>query len=121
MIQIILASFLSGLTASMGLGGGMILILYLTLILGIPQIEAQGINLIFFIPIATISVILHNKKGLIPWKKIIPAIIAGIITALLASRFSNRLSNNHLKKLFGMVVITIGIIQFFKAMKDLKK
>lgn len=121
MISVILASFFSGLAASMGLGGGTILILYLTCILGVPQIEAQGINLVFFIPIAAISVFLHSKKGLIPWKKIIPAIIAGIITAQLAGRFSSRLSNNILKKLFGAVVIAIGIMQIFKTVKSFKK
>ena len=46
------AAFLTGILASLGLGGGMILILYLTIFAGMAQFEAQGINLIFFIPIA---------------------------------------------------------------------
>ena len=47
----ILAGFGSAVLASMGMGGGSILILYLTLMAGVPQREAQGMNLLFFLPI----------------------------------------------------------------------
>ena len=51
-------AFLTGIFASMGLGGGMVLIVYLTVFAGFSQIAAQGINLVFFIPIAIISLVL---------------------------------------------------------------
>ena len=43
-----ISAFLTGILASMGLGGGMILILYMTLIAGMEQLTAQGVNLLFF-------------------------------------------------------------------------
>ena len=36
---IIIASFISGLTASLGLGGGMVLLVYLTMICSMQQLE----------------------------------------------------------------------------------
>lgn len=66
----------------MGLGGGMILILYMTLIAGMEQLTAQGVNLLFFIPIATAALIIHTKNKLVKWKKIVPAIICGVLSAL---------------------------------------
>ena len=45
-----LAGTLSGVIGAMGLGGGGVLIIYLTLFLGMEQGIAQGVNLIFFIP-----------------------------------------------------------------------
>ena len=41
-----LAAFAAGLLASMGVGGGMILIIWLTAVMGMSQIDAQGVNLI---------------------------------------------------------------------------
>ncbi len=46
----ILAVILSAAVSAMGLGGGGVLILYLTLVRDVPQLEAQGINLLFFTP-----------------------------------------------------------------------
>lgn len=47
-----IVAFLTGITASMGLGGGFILVIYLTIFAQMPQLAAQGVNLIFFLPIA---------------------------------------------------------------------
>ncbi|MEG2677532.1 MAG: sulfite exporter TauE/SafE family protein, partial [Oscillospiraceae bacterium] len=55
----------SGVLASMGLGGGFILVVYLALCTDIAQRSAQGINLLFFIPIIVIAVVLHIKNKLI--------------------------------------------------------
>ena len=59
----ILAGFGSAVLASMGMGGGSILILYLTLIAGVPQREAQGVNLLFFLPIGAAALWLHWRQG----------------------------------------------------------
>ena len=70
-------AFLTGIFASMGLGGGMVLIVYLTVFAGFSQLAAQGINLVFFIPIAIISLVLHTKNKLVEWKKAVPAVLWG--------------------------------------------
>mgnify|MGYP002685800491 CR=1 FL=1 len=82
MIWLYIAALLTGVFASLGVGGGMILIIYLTMFAGEDQLSAQGINLLFFIPIAVLSVIIHTKNRFIEWGKIIPAIITGIIGAI---------------------------------------
>ena len=63
MIEILLG-MASGMISGMGMGGGVILILCLTMFLGIDQKTAQATNLIFFIPtsIAAIFVNIKNKK-----------------------------------------------------------
>ena len=111
---IAVVSFLSGFIASLGLGGGMVLIIYLTIFSGMAQLEAQGINLIFFIPIALISIILHTKSKLIIWKKIIPSIITGAILALLFSFIASMLGSEILSKIFSIFIIIIGIKELIK-------
>ena len=70
MIQAVVGA-LSGVIASMGLGGGFVLLIWLTLHDGMPQREAQGVNLLFFLPIALISVIMHIRAGFIDKKLVI--------------------------------------------------
>lgn len=111
---IAIVSFLSGFIASLGLGGGMVLIIYLAIFTGMGQLEAQGINLIFFIPIALISIILHTKAKLIIWKRIIPSIITGIIAALVFSFIASMLGSKILSKIFSVFIIIIGIRELLK-------
>ena len=109
----IIASFLSGVAGAMGLGGGGVLVLYLTLCLNMPQIKAQGINLIFFVPCAVIAIILHSKNKLIDWKKTIPVILGGIIGVVIGMMIVNIISTDLLSKLFAGLLIIMGIHEFF--------
>ncbi len=112
------AAFVTGILASLGLGGGMILILYMTLIAGMSQITSQGINLLFFIPIALLALIMHTKSGFVKWKKIIPAIICGIISAAAGSFLAEAMGNNFLTKLFAAFVFITGIRELFSKARN---
>ena len=59
-IAALLAGLFSGILGSMGLGGGAVLVIYLSLFTETKQLTAQGINLLFFIPIAAVSVIIYS-------------------------------------------------------------
>lgn len=111
---IAIVSFLSGFIASLGLGGGMVLIIYLAIFTQIGQLEAQGINLIFFIPIALISIILHTKSKLIIWKKLLPSILTGVAAAILFSFIASMLGSEILSKIFSVFIIIIGIKELIK-------
>lgn len=108
------AAFFTGIFASLGLGGGMILILYMTIFAGFTQLDAQGINLIFFIPTALLAVIMHTRNKLVRWKKIIPAIICGCITAAAGCILAKHLGNEYLTKIFAVFVFITGIKELFK-------
>ena len=109
----IIAAFLSGVAGAMGLGGGGVLVLYLTLCLKLPQIKAQGINLVFFVPCAVIAIILHTRKKLINWKQIVPIITGGIIGVSVGMMLVNSISTELLSKLFAGLLVIMGIREFF--------
>ncbi len=115
--MIILVSFLSGIMASMGLGGGMVLLLYLTFFAHKPQLFAQGVNLIFFIPIATISLILHSKKGLVKWKFTLLPIIFGSVFVCFFSFLAQKIQGDLLSKIFAIFLISVGLLQIFQKPK----
>lgn len=110
---IALVSFATGVMASLGLGGGMVLIIYLTIFAGVPQIQAQGVNLVFFVPIALISIYFHNKHHLIEWKSIVPVLITGVVSVVAFSIIANNMDNTLLQKLFGGFVIIAGVRELF--------
>ena len=97
--------FLSGL----GIGGGSLLILWLTLVQNADSSTARCINLLFFLPCALIAALFRWKQGTLPFRKILPAILTGSLSALVCSLFSQNLDLNLLKKLFGGMLIVTGI------------
>ena len=110
---LLLAAFLTGIAASLGLGGGMILMVYLTLFAGVPQLAAQGINLVFFLPIACLSLIFHSKNRLVEWKRILPSILIGVAGACLGSILADFLGSPLLRKLFAGFILLVGIKELF--------
>lgn len=100
-----LLGFLTGL----GVGGGSLLILWLTLVLEMSQTDARGINLLFFLPSAAISCYLRWRQGAVTLKKILPAIFAGCAAAVVFSLISTRIDLEILKKLFGVLLLATGI------------
>ena len=121
LIIIFAVSFITGILASLGLGGGMILILYLTLFNGTNQLEAQGVNLIFFLPIAALSLIFHTKNKLVEWKKVLPSLITGCIFALAFSLIEISINTDLLSRLFGGFITLTGAYMLFKKYKKRKK
>ncbi len=108
-----IAGISSGILASMGLGGGGILIIYLTIFAGIEQPIAQGINLIFFIPISIVAIFIYYKKNLISWKIAIISSIFGVIGAISGALLSSFIDSHILSKIFGGLLFIMGLSQLF--------
>ena len=106
---IVVAGLLSGVAASMGIGGGGVLIIFLTVVLQMDQLKAQGINLLFFIPIAIFSIIIYHKRKLINLKLVLTIAILGFIGVVVGVALAGYLGNAILKKIFGGIIILISI------------
>lgn len=107
-VMLIVGTILGFLTG-LGIGGGSLLILWLTMVLNVDPITARSINLLFFIPSAIIACLFRIKQGKLKLKPLFPAIIAGCVAAALFSWFSTVLDVEILKKLFGVVLLAAGI------------
>jgi len=116
-VKLILIGFLSGIISGMGIGGGTILIPSLVLINGLSQLEAQGINLIVFIPIAIVAIITHAKQGNIEFKYTKYVVLGGIISAIIGSLLANKINPENLRRYFGIFLLLIGLYEFFKKKK----
>lgn len=105
----VIAGVILGYLAGLGVGGGSLLILWLTLVLGMDSGTASTINLMFFITAAGAVSLLRWKNGTLHFKKILPAIIAGSICAALVSMLARKIDSSLIEKLFGALLIMIGL------------
>ncbi len=106
---LLILSALLGFLAGLGVGGGSLLILWLTLVAGMEQSQARIFNLLFFLPSAVIASLFRWKQGAVDLKKVLPAVLAGCTAAAAFSMLGRSLDTGILKKLFGGLLLLTGI------------
>lgn len=97
--------FLSGL----GVGGGSLLLLWMTLVLGADPEQARVMNLMFFLPCAVIATAFRWKQSKPDWRLILPAVCAGLAGALLGNLIAPGIDRNLLRKAFGVLFLLAGV------------
>ena len=107
-VCVIIGSLLGFLTG-MGVGGGSLLILWLTLALGFDQSTARGINLLFFLPASAICCVFRLRQGALNLKKCLPAILSGCAAAVLGSLIAAWVDTGLLRKPFGILLLATGL------------
>ncbi len=114
----IVIGFLSGIISGMGIGGGAILIPALIFFGGINQQMAQGINLLYFLPTAIISLIIHIKNKRVDIKTGVIIGGCGVVGAIGGSILAMNISGELLRRMFGVFLLIIGIYEVFKGIKS---
>lgn len=106
-----IVGIISGVITSWGMGGGALLIPILSNFLHINQHTAQATNLIFFIPTSLCSVLINSKNKTIKYRIGISITTFGIIGAIIGALLSNKLEKNILRKIFGILLLIITIME----------
>ncbi len=101
--------FLSGL----GIGGGSLLVVWLSMILHTDPLVARGVNLLFFIPSALVAILIRCKDRKYKIRAVLPAVAAGCLAAAIFSWISTILDVTLLRKLFAGILIAAGIRELF--------
>lgn len=109
--------FFSGIISGMGIGGGTILIPALLFLTEVNQQQAQGVNLIYFIPTAVVALITHHKNGTLDLKTAKPLVLLGLAGAAAGAFLAVSLESEMLKKLFGGFLLLMGLSEIFKKKK----
>ncbi len=121
---IFLFGIISGIATGLGLGGGTILVILLTIFQNIDQKLAQGINLVFFIPTSIVTLLFFIKNKQLKIKEIkenISIIIGGIIGAYLGANISSNFNNEVLKKIFAIFILLIALLEIYKCINNKSK
>ncbi len=107
------AGLLTGVLSGFGIGGGSLLLLYLTLFAGLSQFEAGGINLLYFIACAPAALYAHVKNGLVEGRAVRWCVAAGVLTSVAAAFLAARMDTDWLRRLFGVFLLYIGAKELF--------
>lgn len=116
-----LAGLICGIFSGLGIGGGTLLMVWMTAVMGIEQRVAQGINLLYFLPTAACALFFHIKNRLIRWRVVLPAILTGCLTAAGAAFLATGMDTELLRKLFGGFLLLVGVRELLTAQRRARK
>ena len=117
----IIIGIVAGIVGGLGMGGGTVLILILSMFNNIEQHIAQGANVVFFIPTAISAIIIFVKNKNIKFKIGIPILLWGMIGTTIGAVISSMMDVHILRKCFGVFLILIGIYQTYSIYKMYSK
>ncbi len=117
MLLLFLIGLVSGIISGMGIGGGTILIPALSIFFDMEQKMVQNINLIYFIPTATVALITHIKNKQVEYKSLKGVIPFGIIGAVAGSLIALNTDNSLLRMGFGWFLLFMGIREVYLGLK----
>ena len=121
MIFSLAASFLVALLSGMGVGGGGLFVVFLALFTDIPQITAQGMNLLFFLFSSGSAVCLHLSRRRIFGGAVITMALFGIVGAVAGSLISPYIPSSLLRKLFGVMLAVSGVLSLSRSFSAKEK
>lgn len=111
---------LAGVLGGMGLGGGTLLIPALTLLAGMGQRGAQGVNLLAFLPMAAVALFEHIKQKRID-KQVIRMAAWGLLGAGGGALLALALDADVLRKGFAIFLAALSVVQFITGERAKKK
>ena len=117
-MKLILIGIISGIVTGLGMGGGSILILFLTMFMFVNQHTAQAANLIFFIPTSISAIYVYFKNKNVEPKVGLKLLYTVIIGAIAGSYLTKYIESASLKKYFGMFILWVGIIDIILTIKN---
>ena len=109
----LLAGAVTGVLSAFGVGGGTLLLLYLTAFVGTAQQTAQGINLLYFLPASAAALPAHFKNGFVDRTALLPAIVCGVLSTALFAYLATGLDTGLLRRFFGGFLLVIGFYELF--------
>jgi uncharacterized membrane protein YfcA len=98
-----------GVTSALfGVGGGIIMVPFLVLALGLTQHVAEGTSLLVIVPTALVGAIAHSRRGYVDVRAAGWLAAGGVAGALLGALLGLELSGETLQKLFGVLAGVVG-------------
>lgn len=104
------ASFIIALLTGMGVGSGGLFVIYLTLVRGVEQLAAQGLNLYFFIFSTAAGALIHIRSKKFPTLRILLICLVGSVGCAFGAIVAKNIDTNLLRQFFAFLLIACGII-----------
>ena len=117
----IIAGIITAILAGLGVGGGGLLVIYLVFVLGTDQLQAQGINLVFYLFASAAALVIHCRKRQIDWKSAAICAAFGIVGSLVGVKLAAVIDPLWIRKAFGVFLLLSGVWGLFGVDKEARK
>ncbi len=102
----VMAGMLAGL---FGVGGGILFVPALALVIGLPQLSAEGASLLAIIPVALVGSLRQHRAGTVRWKAAAIMGAASVVTAVTGAFLADVTPPEVLRLLFAVLVAATGV------------
>ena len=120
MLKTVIVTFIVATLSGLGVGSAGLLVVWLTVVEGAPQLVAQGINLIFFILSSGAGLILHFFRTPLLWECVLFLIPSGLVGSFIGTALATVLPQAILRRAFGIMLIVSGGIGLVSPQKRRK-
>lgn len=110
MIVNIIISFIIAVLSGLGVGGGGLFAVYLSVFSDTPQLTVQGFNLLFFLFCASASVMVQVFRRKLLFGVIAIMSLSGLLGSLIGSYIAVFLPEVMLRRAFGVMLVAGGIV-----------
>ncbi len=112
---------MTGIISGFGIGGGSLLIVYLTTFAAVNQYQAGGINLLYFLCCAPTALISHIRHRRVEWKAVLWCTLTGVAVSAVAAFVAGEFSVDLLRRLFGLLLLYIGVRELRTQSKEKRR
>ena len=109
----IITAFFTAVLSGMGVGGGGLLLIYLSLFRDVPQLTAQLANLAFFIAASAASLTVHILKRKISASVVLIIASGGLVGAFFGSGIASLADEGILRLILGVFLFLSGAFSLF--------
>ncbi len=109
-----IVGFTVAILSGLGIGGGGLLVIWLVLFSGFEQLEAQGVNLVWFLFSSGAAMVVHLMRRKLNFKLIGWLALCGSIGAVVGSLLAKSVSPDIIRSCFGVLLVVSGALALFK-------
>ena len=114
----VIIAFFVAILSGLGVGSAGLLVVFLTAVEQLPQLTAQGLNLLFFIFSSGTALVVHMLRIPLLFSCILLLLPGGILGTFLGTATAHLVSQSLLRRLFGISLIVSGALGLFKKAKS---
>ena len=97
----------------LGVGGGIILVPMLVFLFNLEMHQAIGTSLVIIIPTVLVGAYAHHSMGNVNLGVAAVIIVGSVVGAWFGAHFAESIQTDHLKKIFGLVLLLVSLKMIF--------
>ncbi len=110
---LLFVSIVIAVLSAMGVGGGGLMVIYLTLISGYSISDARAVNLLFFIVSAGVALVYHKTHRAVLWRYVAVLVSVAVPGVMIGTYLATVMDPTLTRHIFGWFLIVSGGMYFY--------